>query len=84
MSMAKQQSNDAAADAPAVSPTEIAVGDSESVEGGKVHVPQADGEIVFTQGGVVRKFRVSDHMVSPKTDDERAKLLRLVRGSKLA
>lgn len=61
-------------------------GDSgiEPVEGGKVHVPQADGEIVFTGHSGKRTFRVTDHMVSPKNDDERAQLLLLVEGAKLA
>lgn len=56
----------------------------EPVEGGNVHVPQVDGEIVFTNAGTVRTFTVKDHIVKPETDDERAALLLLVSGSKLA
>jgi hypothetical protein len=57
--------------------------DVEPVSGGKVHVPQADGEIVFTRQGESRTVKVIDHLVSPRTNVERAELLQLVEGAKL-
>jgi hypothetical protein len=53
----------------------------------QVHVPQADGEITFTIAGDVddkHTFRVTDHLVSPRSNDEQQQLLVLVEGARLA
>jgi hypothetical protein len=50
----------------------------------KVHVPQTDGEIVFTSGDGQRRFVIDDHLASPRTVDEQQQLLALVDGARLA
>ena len=52
----------------------------------KVRVPQADGEIVITPGGLpdeARTYQVTNHLASPRTLDEQAALL-MVDGARLA
>lgn len=55
----------------------------------KVHVPQADGEIVFTvyAGGADGErvaHQVTDHLVTPRSNAERDRLLQHVDGARLA
>lgn len=53
----------------------------------KVRVPQADGQIVLTPGGLpddARTYQVDDHLVSPRNKDEQQQLLALVDGARLA
>lgn len=53
----------------------------------QVRVPQADGEITFTPDGnpdAARTFKVTDHLVSPRSNDEQQQLLVLVEGARLA
>ena len=54
------------------------------VEGGKVRVPQNDGEIILSRGGeTVLTKRVTDGLVSPRDDVERALLLASIPGATL-
>lgn len=53
----------------------------------KVHVPQEDGEITVTPGGVIedaRTYVITDHLASPRTNAEQQQLLALVDGAHLA
>ena len=51
----------------------------------KVRVPQADGEIRFTENGdEVTTHVVTDHLVSPRTVAERDRLLQRIDGARLA
>lgn len=60
--------------------------DVEGVSGGKVRVPQQDGEITVSYGNTqdARTYRVQDGLVTPRNAHERAELLSFVPGAKLA